>query len=268
MPKKYMPFIGLVVVLFLLGGVALAYTQLNKKPADQAQTETKKKKVSAPVNAIEVSQRPYVQVIPQASGRSILLKVTTLNKPADSVDYELEYQTESILQGAFGALDLKTVPVEKDILLGSCSAGGACTYHKDVQGGPLTLRFQGSEAYAVKSDWKYIENKKKDKQFSSRDAKFQVESADLAKVPVLIIYNTPGIPAGLSGTMVSNAYTLAAASSVTGKASVTLRLNEDTADAVIMGYDGQAWKEFKTTVNAKEAKAEVELMDLYVAVKK
>ena len=260
-----MPLIGLVVVLLVLAGGALVYTQFNKKPT---QTTATKKKVSAPVNTIEINQRPYVQISPQASGRSVLLKIVALNKPATSVDYELEYQTESILQGAFGSLELGALPVSKDILLGSCSAGGACTYHKDVQGGPLTLRFQGSEPYAVKSDWKYLENKTKTTQFSSRDAKFQAESADLAKVPVLIIYNSPGVPAGLKGTMVSNAYTVAAASPLTGKATLTIRLNEDAANAVVMGYDGQTWKEFKTALNGKEAKAEVDLMELYVTVKK
>lgn len=268
MPKKFIPFIGLVVVLLVLGGVALAYTRFNKKPADQAQTETKKKKVSAPVNTIDVAQRPYVQIKPQPNGKSILLSVVVLNKPADGVDYELEYQTESILQGAFGSLDIKNLPAEKDILLGSCSAGGACTYHKDVQGGPLTLRFQGSEAYAVKSDWKYLENKKKDKTFTSKDAKFALESPELAKVPVAIIYNTPGVPNSLTGSMISNAYTFATASTLTGKANLTLRLNEDAPNAIIMGYDGQNWKEFKTAVTGKEAKAEVEMMELYVAIKK
>jgi hypothetical protein len=264
--KKQWMIIGGIVVLVLAGG-AFAYTKMNSKPADSTQDGTKKKRLNEQVNVIPVDQRPYIQIIPQADGRNLVLSLIELKKPAESAEYELEYQAGSLLQGAFGQLALGDLPSTTKILLGSCSAGGACTYHEDVQGGTLLTRYEGDESYALKSNWKYIDNKAGETAFSSKDAMFQIESEGLEKQRYLIIFNTAGYPEGLKGAPVSEIYSLTSAGTLKGKASLTIRAQQE-GNLQIMGYDGSTWKEFDTTTEGKMAKADVELMELYTVVSK
>ncbi|MBD3279743.1 MAG: hypothetical protein GF390_03460 [Candidatus Pacebacteria bacterium] len=258
--------LALTAILIVIIGGGLAVWKFKNKPSTDSQEEPQKKRIAEPTNVIPVSERPYIQIAPLADGRNLVLLIKHLNKPATSVDYELEYQAGSLLQGAFGNIDLSTMPAQTQILLGSCSAGGACTYHEDVQGGTLVTRFQGSENYALKSNWRYFDNRAGNTEFSSKDAKFQLISKDLANQRYLIIFNTAGYPEGLEGTVVSDPYSLAVSSNLTGSAQLTMRANEE-GELKIMGWDGEAWQEFTGEVDGKMIEAEVELMELYVVVK-
>lgn len=263
MNKKVIIIVLLLVAV--IGGLGANKLFFSKKPASQ-EAATKKKKIAPPVNTISVDQRAYVKIIPNSNGHNLTLEVDEVKKKAESVDYELEYQAGSLLQGAFGQIMLSAIPARKDVLLGSCSAGGACTYHEDVQGGSLLLNFDGDEDYGLKSDWKYIDNKAKETAFSSRDAKFQIDSKDLKTVRYLVIYNSPGFAKGLEGQIISDVYNLAGSADLAGEAKLTIRMSEETTGK-IMGYDGSKWQEFKTTVSGKEATATVKLMESYVVVK-
>lgn len=267
--KNQQLIIGVIIVAVLaIGGGVFAWSRMNTKTDTTQVAEPKKKKVADPVNVLAVPERPYIQIAPLADGRNLELIVKHLNKPATSVEYELEYQAGSLLQGAFGEIELGSVPAQAKILLGSCSAGGACTYHEDVKGGTLLTRFSGDERYALKSDWRYFDNRAKEAAFASKDAKFQLESKDLGAQRFLIVFNTPGYPEGLTGTAISDPYSLSVSSSLKGKGKLTIRANEEAASAAIMGWDGSAWKEFPTTVDGKTLTADVDLLELYVAVKK
>jgi len=261
--KKKLPII--LVVLLVIGTGIFTFTKLRSKPTVANET-TKKKRIEEPTNIIAVEERPYVQIIPHSDGHNVSLKVNETKKDAASVEYELEYQAGSLLQGAFGQLTLDSLPAIKEILLGSCSAGGACSYHEDVRGGTLLTRFNGPESYALKSRWKYIDNTKGETAFSSQDAKFQLESTDLKKQRYLVIFNTAGYPDGVEGTLVSEIYSLTSSGSLAGEAELTIRAEEE-GELIIMGYDGTKWHEFKTTVDDKMATAKVDLMELYVVAK-
>ena len=254
--------IGLAVLLVVGGGI-FAFTR-SKSPTE---TETsKKKRIEEPTNIIAVEDRPYLQIIPHSDGHNLSLKVNDLKKDATSVEYELEYQAGTLLQGAFGQLSISSLPATEKVLLGSCSAGGACSFHEDVKGGTLLTRFNGPETYALKSRWKYIINSSGETAFSSQDAKFQIESKDLKRVSYLVIFNTAGYPEGLKQTPVSEIYSLTSASSLTGDGELTIRAEEE-GELTIMGYDGSKWHEFETTVDGKMATADVELMELYAVTK-
>ncbi len=259
MQKKLI--IPIAVVLLIIGGVS-AYFLTRENKTDVADTRKQKKKVEEPVNVIPVAERPYVQISPVADGRNIELLVKSLNKPATSAEYELEYQSGTLLQGAFGLLELSQVPAKETILLGSCSAGGKCTYHEDVKGGSLKLTFDGAERYAVKSDWRYFENTAKETAFSSKDAKFQIESKSFATQPYVVIYNSPGYPEGVEG-VVSESYSLAVSKTITGTATLTIRAEQE-GNLQIMGWNGSEWQSFESTVDGKMVSAEVDLMELYV----
>ncbi|MBP7875766.1 hypothetical protein KA012_02100 [Candidatus Woesebacteria bacterium] len=267
--QKSIRLFGIVVLvgLLILGGVSL-YLNFQKKSAAVAPTpEPAKRRVVEPTNIIPVAERPVVYVMPEADGRNLTLEVVSVKKPATSVEYELEYQAGELLQGVNGALDLASLPAKTTQLMGSCSAGGKCSYHENVKGGSLLLKFIAAENYSLKQDWKYIDNKAKETAFSSKDAKFQLESKDLATTRYLVIYNSPGYPEGLSGTVVSDPYTIQTSSPLKGAASLTMRATEE-GNLVIMGFDGSKWTEFKGALDGKMITADVTLLPLYVVVMK
>lgn len=255
-----------VVLLAIVGGILW---KLKAKPAsDNTDTSAAKKRVAEPVNVIPLEERPVARIIPEADGHNLSLEMIALNKSASEAEYELEYQAGTLLQGAFGALNLGTLPTKTKVLLGSCSAGGACTYHEDVQGGNLLWRLSGDENYAVKQDWRYIDNLAKETQISSKDAKFQLTATGLKTVRYLVVYNSPGYPTGLKATVDSEVYVLAGSSQLTGSGELVIRANEESPDLSIYGWDGDTWTKFESEIDGKMVTAEINLSSyLFVAAK-
>lgn len=260
--KNKKVLIGLLL-LVLAGGFFWWRGHGTSKPA----TISQKQKLSLPTNVIPVADRPYLAIVPLADGKNLEIHLNVLKKPATSIDYELEYQAGTLLQGAFGSLTASPLPSVTRVLLGSCSAGGACTYNVDVKGGTLLTRYTGgSEPYALKSDWKYLDNAKKESAFSSKDAKFQIEGKSLAQQRYLIIYNTPGYPEGVPGEVVSDIYSLTTSGNLSGQVKLTMRANEE-GSLKIAAWNGSSWKTYTGTVDGKMITATVDLAELYVATR-
>ena len=262
--KKMLPIVGIVLVL-LVGGF-FAVRNMNKTETTTEEKTLKKRQISEPVNVIELAERPFIMVTPNSDGRNLTIMVDSLKKNATEVDYELEYKSGSLQQGVFGSLSLTSVPASVKQLMGSCSAGGSCTYHEDVTGGNLVTRFIGKENYALKTEWRYIENTDKETEMGSTDAKFQLSSDELSGVRIAI-GDSSGLPAEVEGTVVSTPYYLSTVPAISGSAELTMRANEEGA-LMIMGWDGSEWTEFEGTVDGKSITAEVELMQAYVVVSK
>lgn len=268
MKKKTALIIGAALLVIAVTGTVIIkqnkQTQTGPEP-----TPVPKKRITEPVNQIPVSERPYLQIAPYADGHNIAIIVNHLNKPATEMEYELEYQAGSLLQGVFGQVDLNSqLPITEKKLLGSCSAGGACTYHEDVKGGTLLTRFTGGEErYVLKSDWRYIINSARETEFSSRDGKFQLTSDDLATESYLVIFNSPGIPEGLEGELVSEPYALSVVGQLSGKGEVTIRAAETGDNLRIAGYDGESWTEFDSEADGKMVTAKIDLVNLLVVVR-
>ncbi|MBT4124296.1 MAG: hypothetical protein HN981_04865 [Candidatus Pacebacteria bacterium] len=263
MKNKKTMIIGLVVLLLVGGGIFF----LKKDKTSDTPATTQKKKLSLPTNVIPVSERPYLTLLPSADGRYITIGIENLKKEAGEMSYEIEYQTGSMLQGFQGLLSLDKLPSSEKKLFGSQSAGGAITYHEDIKGGSLLTRYtEGSEPYALKSDWKYIENTKRETAFSSKDAKFQIDGKTLAQQRYLIIFNTPGYPEGVPGEVASEVYSLTSSGSLTGEAELTIRSNEE-GELKIAAWDGEEWMTYEGEVDDKMITATVDLVELYVVVK-
>lgn len=265
MQKKYIigGAVGLVVLAVVGGGIVWKMTR-SKAPVVE-DTKNTKKRIVEPVNVIPVEQRPVLYVTPNADGHNIQIIVESFKKEATKAEFELEYTTENLVQGGQGEIELGSLPAVKKWLLGSCSAGGACSYHTNVTGGSLKTRFVGPENYALKNDWRYIENKAKGDSFGSKDGKFQVQSKDFTKVSLATVTNSPGYPAGLTGTPVSDPYVFQTATPFTGTVKVSIRTTGEGATK-ILAWDGKAWQELKATTVDGMATAEGPVAQLYIAV--
>lgn len=265
--NKKMIVIGAAVLIVLgLLGTGLYYV-FGNQPAPQEEETKNKKRVVEPENVIPVAERPVIYLVPKADGHNIDIVIDSVKKAATDAEYTLEYQTGTLVQAQENIISLTSLPATETVFLGTCSAGGKCTYHEDIPGGSLRTRFAGAETYVLKSDWKYIDNEAKENAFSSKDAFFQITSDDLANQRYLIIFNGPGYPEGLEGTVASDPYTVQGSSKLSGTGELTLRATQE-GNLVIMGWDGTTWKEFSGTVDGKSITAEVDLLPLYIVVAK
>lgn len=252
--------------LLLILVSTLVLTGCRKKQPEQPQAEAPKKKIQKPVNVLPYEQRPYVLVAPTIS-REVVVTVNTLPKPADSVEYLAEYQYGTTLGGNEQSIPLSTLPASKEFALYSRSAGGKTSYEEDVQGGTLTLTFISDDEYVLKQDWNYIDNKIKTDTFSSRDNKFTLQAPELKNVRYGIVYNSPGLPAPITGKRVSEVYTFATTGGSAKTPVVTIQM-ANSAQGTILGWDGKTWKEFNTQIEGDKASATVQLMQAYVVVEK
>src|SRR5690606_24763452 len=104
-----------------------------------------------------------------------------------------------------------------------------CSYHEEVSGGAIVLRFEDENdtEFALKNEWSYIENTDKEETFSSRDAKFTISGAGLARVTHATILVPPGYPENPEAAVLSLPYSVGTLQDVTGTVEVSIRLNAE-----------------------------------------
>ncbi len=224
--KKKQQKIGLIVVVVIVLVVAgvLIIKNMNSKKTAETETEqavVKKKKISAPINVIALSERPMVTLKPytENGGRFVSIEVNQLRKQATAAEYEIVYnvigasavsasgakikvpnsEEQEGQQGFMGELDLTSLPTKTENRFGTCSAGGACI-NNSVSGGSLTLTFDGEEKYAVMNNWTYFEAGKEEN--ITDDGLFKLEAAGLTKEKDYLIATAMGLPENLPADVV------------------------------------------------------------------
>jgi hypothetical protein len=258
--KKALIIAFIVALLAALGTGAFFLIKKSRQPAEEKST---RQPITEPVNVIAVSKRPYVTLTPKIGGqhppgKEVVLTIHNTTLGATQAEYELEYQAGSLLQGAFGMIDFATEPppASKDLLLGTCSAGGACSYNEDVSGGTLLLRFSGGqETFAVKGEWSY--------------SKFRLDVGDkgLSADTYVIIMQPMGFPGQVEGEIVAGPYHIAVAGSASVKpTSLKLRLSQEMTDVTLLGWTGSSWKEYPSELDGQELTATIDRLGTYVVV--
>ncbi len=259
----------LILSLVCITGVAFAGCR-KQTPQPQAVAPTPKpRKVEKDVNKEPLENRPFVRLSPRQDGKAIDLTLVEIKKQSADLEYEIEYSAGELIQGAFGTVDnLSSLPLKKEILLGSCSSGGKCTYNTNVSGGNLSLRF-GNPDYNLKSEWSYTEKAIKEKVFSSRDGKFTLDvSKAKNSANYMIVHAAPGYPGTMEKTVVAGPYSIAPADQIKGNVTVTVRLPLDQDSGTIRAWDGTAWKEWQTKTTNRVSTATGPMAEVFVVVKK
>src|SRR5260221_13063436 len=82
----------LLLVVLVVGGV-FAYMKMMEKPAPTTKT-AQKKRITDPVNIVDQSQRPFLEIKP-IDEHNMAIVFNQVKKPATSMHYELEYQTDT-----------------------------------------------------------------------------------------------------------------------------------------------------------------------------
>lgn len=260
---------GAVLLLLVLGYFGLRIL----KPSDQdaGDTQNSQQKIES-VNLLPVKERPFATIVPRSDGKEITIEVNRLNE-AKEVEYELEYQAGTLLQGAFGKIDFtkELPPVSRNILLGSCSAGGKCSYHENVNGGSLLLRYKDGETTALKGEWNFQKMSQEEGRFSSRDAKFTFDTGEtgLGGSTVVVVAQTMGLPGPVDGEVIAGPFGVFLPKGVTLRSTdvnLEMRLSKEEGNAKLLGWTQNGWKEYASHVSGKSLSAIVDAATTFVAV--
>jgi len=167
---------------------------------------------------------------------------------ADLLEYELEYETGNMIQGAIGRIDFtsETLPVSKELLFGSCSAG-KCKYDEDVSGGSLTLRFEGGQEFALKGDFTLFSMTEAEGVFSSRNSRvaLDVGPKGLENDSFMLVFDTLGLPGEISQEVVDGPYGFFSSSAeAAGQFSLAWQTKEDPAELKVFGWVDDQWQEY------------------------
>lgn len=232
-------------------------------------------KVEEPANTVPVSERVYATIDVNKNSKFPLGKEVTVsvfdNKGASKIEYELEAQAGSSVQSGLGSIDptSEQKPYRKNILLGSCSAGGACSYYQEVKGGTFLLRFVGSPIGNLKGEWSYTAPGN-DGKLSSRDGKFQLDAPKL-KDAYTIISQTMGLPASLaggskstSGDILAGPYYISTTASSTGEMGLTVHLSDESTKAKLLFWDGKTYKTITSSTAGKTLTAKITAVGTYL----
>jgi hypothetical protein len=251
-----------VTTLLALGVVLVS----RSKPEEESPRAVKPQ---LPVNLIDLKDRPYVTLQPLIGRNLLKIVVHDLKKEADSVELVLEYdRNEGVLDAVLYEYLLTKLPYEDEIFLGSKSAGGHTTYHDDVIGGKMRLNFEGKEDYALEVPWRYDDSETSYQQLSTSDARFQLTLEDPIRQSKIIVMESPGLPDDVDREVLAGPYFVSTVGDLPEtKAEVKIRLNEENAEAVIVGWDGEEWVEYETVVDGKNLGASGDLMSTYIVVK-
>ena len=152
--------------------------------------------------------------------------------------------------------------------MGSKSAGGHITYHDDVVGGKLTLKFTGGERYALEVPWLYNDSQKEFSQISTQDAKFQAVFVKPLNSPKIVVMQSPGLPKEIEGTVIAGPYLIRTVGDLPDtQANLTIRLSEEASEAKLFGWDGAAWQSLEAKVEGKTLTAASDMYLAWVVVK-
>jgi hypothetical protein len=254
---------ALIFTALVILGISLNKPKTTSKPSKQNTVS------SAPVNLINVKERPYVSLKPLTSRNDLEFTVHNLPKKSDSVEVTLEYdRNKGVMDAVVKQFNLDKIPAVETIFLGTKSAGGHITYHDDVIGGSMILKFTGTDPYNLKVPWRYSDTEKEYQNLSSTDGFFQAVLESPIKQSKVLIMQSPGVPEGLTGDIAAGPYLIATLGDLPKtQVQLTLRLPETATVVTLWGYDGAKWHELKSTLEIKAVTAKVDLYPLYVVTK-
>lgn len=275
--KKILPILLIIIVIAVAVGLFIFGKNLLKKPTTEERAKASSKPKIENVNQLPLEQRPFIVIEPKSTTRPQDLGswiTITIDKASNyqGVEYEVEYQAGNLIQGFMHKIDFtkEKLPTSKEGFFGSESKG-KYKYDENVSGGSILYKFFKDETnYDALKTYFNIQNMANQKGvFNSKDGKASLEigATDLTSGDYVVISSTMGLPAVVTGKVISEPYSFFATK--TGKlksATLSIKSKEDLTKAKIMGWDGTKWQEYKVTVKEDMASAAVTQWGTYVLV--
>jgi hypothetical protein len=229
-----------ILSILIILTFALTFSACGKKTEE---TPDQANNVKLLINELELNKRPFVAMVPHSSGRLLSLYIDNVPSDAKSSTLDIEYLAGNLLKGGRVTLNLPVnTPFIQAFLLGSCSAGGKCSFDKDLTSGTLKHRveFEG-ETHILKSNYVFINGE----EVSTTDTKANFVPAN-KKQTNLILIDSQGLPAKVDGETVSSPFIITSITDDPIKGTLSLR-GKDATRALI--YDGSSFKEIPIKSN-------------------
>lgn len=260
--KRNIIIICLAVVVLILAGVFI----FTKKDTAQPVSNTPKPTPAPKYNLIPVSQRPYISLTPLTARNELQFEIFNLPLEATAVDVALEYdRNEGVWDSVLRTFSISQLPFQDNFFMGSKSAGGHITYHDDVIGGDIVMEFSGGEQdYDLKTLWRYDDTQSPYQQFSTADGKFQISFDQPYQTPKMLAMLSPGSPKPVESQIVAGPYLFRGVTPYTDSLELTIRLDQATDSAQLIGWDGQAWQSIESQLVDKTVTAETTYFDAYL----
>jgi len=236
--KKYLPVILIVVAILLLivGGFFLWRSRRSSQKGPDLEPE-------GVLIETTLDERPYITLTPSSDGHWLTIDVSRI-KDADSLEYELLYNTESgATQGSINSVKLKgETTYTKKILLGSESSG-RFKYDEGVTQGTLTLRLRGGPGTR-----KFVTEfhlQQGETELTSIDNNFTL-TGTLTPTLFYVTMHTVGLPGEYEGEVIVGPYRAFSSGVDTVKNGlVSLKLPEGTEEAKLFSWSETEWTEEK-----------------------
>lgn len=239
-------------------------------------TETTKVEPKQLINALEITKRPFVAILPHSTGKLITLMYHG-KQDAKNVSVELEYLSGNALKGGRTSINATSFPYVQGFLLGSCSAGGKCSFDKDITTGTIKTRLDIDEQiHVLKSNYTFITPTSN--ATSDQKTKFEIQGTSKAN---FVLGQTHGYLGEVTG---EPAYEPIAITSTTGdviKGNLSIRGSgiskaliydgskyveskfEQLGDYVVIGLNTKPWTK-KVTIVRDDLKGATEEIDLFM----
>lgn len=191
--KKFWPLILLLVSLLVVVG-AFFFIR-GRKASDLGDAEE-----TALLN-VTLEERPVVSLTPTNDGHYLHLMIDKIVIDAESLDYELLYQTGAgVTQGVPGTVSLGgRESFEAELLLGSESSGNF-RYDEGVETGTITLRFRNRDGKLLAKFTSEFHLQTATDFLTSADGSFAY-NLDAPSNEYFVVMNTIGIPGVLPGQL-------------------------------------------------------------------
>lgn len=240
---------ALLLVVVLIGGLGIWFVRgLTSQNANEEEPDLVETPPSvSTVNSLALADRPYVELIPHSNAArcdGVDLRISELKKGESKVEYELEYTTETLIQGVFGRRDFSDAGKEHDPLeFGTCSKG-RCKCDDDITGGSLKLSFAGDEEYVLKGDFSVQNVGEEDGLIESRDVRLSMDvSGSLGPDENVLVASTFGIPDGMTDKVILGPYGVFVEDNPELDTPIKATLqSKDVANGKIQFWDGEKWQ--------------------------
>lgn len=196
------------------------------------------------INQLDQNKRPFALLVQHSSGKLLTFRLentATINQAA----VDLEYLSGDLLKGARSTLESPLDdPFTKAFLLGSCSAGGKCSFDKDLISGSLKLKLKiegESDIHLLKGDYFFVNG-----ETTSTDGRLTYSPKGSSTGQILL--NTLGLPQGLKeGNLELYPIAITATSPQTIKGRLEIKKKDI---AKIMIYTSSGYQELEADIGS------------------
>jgi len=185
--RKFSPLLLVIPVLLII--TVLLFFAYNKKEATDAVDESK-----LLINKLEYSRRPLFLLTQHSTGKLLTLYLDQAGQ-LESATVDLEYLSGDLLKGARSKISSPgSESFSQAFLLGSCSAGGKCSFDKELVSGSSKLRLslkKETTQHILKGSFVFVDSE----EVTTTDGRFTYTPATSTGYQLLV--DTLGLPAGL-----------------------------------------------------------------------